>query len=150
VAGNAGGHGQETFSYAGANRDQLLSDGSATAITYGLATQYGQPWVQSYAPAQSASPVYVLHDQHGTPLGYLQNGKDYAYITDNLGSVAAIINAAGVTVRTFSYDPFGNVIASTGSGANRSQIGYTGALTDPSYGGIAATGWTHLGAPAPR
>ena len=65
--GDANGNGSENFTYAGDTQDEVLSDGSATGITYGLAAQDGQPWAQSYSPAASTSPVYVLHDQQGHP-----------------------------------------------------------------------------------
>ena len=32
-----------------------------------------QAWVQSYTPTSSAAD-YVIHDQQGTPLGYVQRG----------------------------------------------------------------------------
>src|SRR5450755_2331404 len=123
---------------------------TATGITYGLAGPGGVPRVQSYTPALSARPVYVLHDQHGTPLGSLQNGNAASYITDNLGSVTNIISSAGTTTVTYTYDPYGNSTSSAGTGQpTANQIGYTGALTDPAgyfaSDGIASTGWTHLG-----
>src|SRR5450755_2876267 len=149
-ASNAGANGTENFTYAGAGQDQVLSDGTATGITYGLAGPGGVPRVQSYTPALSARPVYVLHDQHGTPLGSLQNGNAASYITDNLGSVTNIISSAGTTTVTYTYDPYGNSTSSAGTGQpTANQIGYTGALTDPAgyfaSDGIASTGWTHLG-----
>jgi RHS repeat-associated protein len=149
-ASNAGSNGIENFAYAGADQDQVLSDGTATGITYGLAGPGGAPWVQSYTPALSAHPVYVLHDQQGTPLGSLQNGNAASYITDNLGSVTNIISSAGATNVTYTYDPYGNSTSSAGAGQpTANQIGYTGALTDPTgyfaSDGIASTGWTHLG-----
>jgi RHS repeat-associated protein len=138
----------ESFTYAGAGQDQVLSDGTADAITYGLSGQDGQPWIQSYtpfsndSPTGSAKPVYILHDQQGAPLGYTENGKAYAFITDNLGSVVAIVASTGSTTATYSYDPDGQ------GGGN--QIGYTGALANPDLdqdpsSGSAGTNWVHDG-----
>jgi hypothetical protein len=55
-----GGNGSETLTYTGATQNQVLSDGSATDITYGLASQYGQPSVDSCAadnPINYIDPV---------------------------------------------------------------------------------------------
>ena len=113
-----GGHGTENFSYAGPTQDQVLSDGSATGITYGLAGQAGQPWVQSYTPAGTAAD-YVIHDQQGTPLGYIQSGSSYGFVTDNLGSVTHIVNTCGCVAATYTYDPYGNITTKTGSQRRR-------------------------------
>ena len=141
-ASNAGGHGTENFSYAGPTQDQVLSDGSATGITYGLAGQDGQPWVQSYTPAGTAAD-YVIHDQQGTPLGYIQSGSSYGFATDNLGSVTHIVNTCGCVAATYTYDPYGNITTKTGTNAADNLIGYTGQLADTGTG--AATLYTHDG-----
>jgi RHS repeat-associated protein len=140
---DADGNGTENFTYAGATQDQVLSDGSATGITYGLAGQDGQPWVQSYTPAASSSPVYVIHDQQGTPLGYVQGGHSYMYVTDNLGSVTAIVEYCGCTEATYAYDPYGNITAKSGAAADDNLLLYTGALTDTSAANT--TGYVHDG-----
>jgi RHS repeat-associated protein len=141
---NAGGNGIENLAYAGAGQDQVLSDGTATGITYGLASQDGQPWVQSYTTGGTTD--YVLHDQQGTPLGYVRNGVAYAYVADNLGSITAIVDQCGCTSATYSYDPYGNLISETGTQDNDNLLRYTGALTDiASDGSAASTGYAHLG-----
>ncbi len=143
-ASNANGSGAETLSYAGTGQDQVLSDGSAAGITYGLASQDGQPWVQSYTPAvSSSSAIYVLHDQQGTPLGMVRGGTSYAFVTDNIGSVTAIVDSSGSTGATYTYDPYGTVLSDNGTLAPANLLGYTGALTDISSGN--ATGYAHDG-----
>ena len=148
-AGNAGGNGTENFAYAGATQDQVLSDGTAAGITYGLAGQDGQPWAQSYtahAAGGSTEPAYVLHDQQGTPLGMLRNGHAYAFVTDNLGSVTHLIDTTGTTQAAYAYDPYGNQVSQTGGEALFNLLGYTGALTDPAPDqGAPSAGYTHLG-----
>jgi RHS repeat-associated protein len=138
-ASNAGGHGPETLTYAGATQNQPLSDGSATAITYGLAGQYGEPWVQSYTPAGSTAD-YVLRDQQGDPLGYVQSGTAYAYVTDNQGSVTNVISSSGTDVATYSYDPYGHGGTPTGVDAAQNLLRYTGALVDPNSSNYSTFG----------
>jgi RHS repeat-associated protein len=140
TASNAGGHGAESFTYAGATQDQVLSDGSATGITYGLAGQDGQPQIQSYTTGGTAD--YVVRDQNGTPLGMIRSGTAYAFVTDNLGSITNLISSCGCTSATYTYDPYGNQTSETGAQDNSNLLGYTGALTDRT---ATSTSYLHLG-----
>ena len=147
-ASNADTVGTENFTYAGTGQNQLLSDGTATGITYGLSVQSGQPWIQSYTPAVSTRPDYVLHDQQGTPLGFDHNGNVYFFVTDNLGSVVDLIFTSGSTSATYNYDPYGHLISQSGSEENYNLIRYTGGLADMAYSpsmNIPGTDDTHLG-----
>jgi RHS repeat-associated protein len=136
----------ESFTYAGAGNNQPLSDGSATGITYGLADQYGQPWVDSYTTGGAAS--YVIRDQQGDPLGMVRGGKSYMYLTDNLGSVLTLVGSDGANDGAYAWTPYGTLSAkSAGSGGSlvtQNLIGYTGALTDTYTAG--STGYVHDGA----
>lgn len=125
-ASNAGGHGPETLTYTGAGMNQVLSDGSASGITYGLA---GQAWVQSYTPTSSATD-YVIHGQQGTPLGYVQSGTAYGFVTDNIGSVTNVVASNGTTVGSYTYTPWGHQNSATGTSAAQNLIRYAGALFD--------------------
>lgn len=147
-ASDADGVGKGTFTYAGTGQDQMLSDGTATGITYGLSAQGGQPWVQSYTPAVSTSPDYVLHDQQGTPLGFDHNGNVYFFVTDNQGSVVDLISTGGSTSATYNWDPYGHLISQSGGEENYNLIRYTGGLADMAYSAsmnIPGTDDTHLG-----
>ncbi|MGI8449301.1 MAG: RHS repeat-associated core domain-containing protein, partial [Streptosporangiaceae bacterium] len=147
-ASNADTVGTENFTYAGTGQNQLLSDGTATGITYGLSAQGGQPWIQSYTPAVSTSPNYVLHDQQGTPLGFDHNGNVYFFITDNLGSVVDLVFTSGSTSATYNYDPYGHLISQSGGEENYNLTRYTGGLADVAYSpsmNIPGTDDTHLG-----
>jgi RHS repeat-associated protein len=119
----------ETFTYAGAGQNQVLSDGSASGITYGITGQAGQAWIQSYTPTSSATD-YVIHDQQGTPLGYLQSGTAYGFATDNLGSVTNVVASNGTTVGTYAYTPYGHINSAIGADAAQNLLRYTGALYD--------------------
>jgi RHS repeat-associated protein len=144
--GGGAGSGSETFTYAGATQTQPLSDGSATKITYGLADQYGQAWVDSYTTGGTAN--YVIRDQQGDSLGMVRSGKSYIFLTDNVGSVTAIAGTCGCADATYAYTPYG-ALATKGAGSGGSLvtenlIGYTGALTDTFTAG--STGYIHDGA----
>jgi RHS repeat-associated protein len=132
AAGGGPSGGSESFSYAGSSQDELLSDGSATGITYGLAGQDGQPWIDSYTSAGAAN--YIIRDQQGDPLGMVRGSTSYMFVTDDVGSVTAIVDKCGCTDAVYDYTPYGIVAAkypdNGGNLVNENLIGYTGALTD--------------------
>jgi RHS repeat-associated protein len=145
ASGGGAGSGAETFTYAGATQDEPLSDGSATAITYGLAGQEGVPAVDSYTTGGAAN--YVIRDQQGDPLGMTRGGTSYIFLTDNIGSVTTIAGTCGCSDASYSYTPYGTLAAkSAGSGGSlvtENLIGYTGTLTDAFTAG--STGYVHDG-----
>jgi RHS repeat-associated protein len=136
--------GAETFSYADRTQAELLADGSATGITYGLASQDGQPWVQDYTA--SGEQVNVLHDQQGDILGEVNSNAgtaqaDMMYVTDGLGSVVAAIDSSGHATLTQPYTPYG---LDAQTGPLDPMFTYTGALQD-TIGSNGGTGFYHLG-----
>ncbi|HWH25193.1 MAG TPA: RHS repeat-associated core domain-containing protein [Pseudolysinimonas sp.] len=78
--------------------------------------------VHSYVYGPGLTPIAQI-DTTGT--------VEYLY-GDNLGSVRTVTNDAGSVVSSTDYDPYGNV--TTHAGTSDSQIGYTGAWTDPTSG----------------
>ena len=44
------------------------------------------------------------------PLGFVYNGVQYFYITNQLGDVVGIANAQGDPIAAYSYDEWGNPI----------------------------------------
>jgi RHS repeat-associated protein len=140
----------ENFSYADRSQAELLSDGSASHITYGLAGQTGEPWVQDYTAPPGGSGVYVLHDQQGDVLGEDVGGFVHAFVTDDVGSVVATIDNGGDITDTGPditpqmYTPYGEFAA---SGALDPLFTFTGAMEDPIGLGSESdgSGLVHLG-----
>ena len=60
-------------------------------------------------------------DPSGTLISDRIGGSSYYYVYDGLGSVVALVNASGTAVNTYSYDPYGNTRASTGTTLNPFQ-----------------------------
>ena len=142
------GSSTENFSYADRTQAELLADGSADSITYGLAGQDGQPWVQDYTATVSGERVNVLHDQQGDILGEdNSNGTgspqgDIMYVTDNQGSVVASIDSSGHGVLTDPYTAYG---LDAQAGSLDPMLTYTGALQDTVSTTGTGTGFLHLG-----
>jgi len=66
------------------------------------------------------------------PLAMLRSGTTSFYEADGLGSITSLSNAAGAVAATYTYDSFGNVLATSGSIVNNSR--YTGREFDSETG----------------
>jgi RHS repeat-associated protein len=63
------------------------------------------------------------------PLAELRSGTSSYYEEDGLGSVTTLSNAAGAVASNYTYDSFGNMVATSGSIVNNFR--YTGREWDP-------------------
>ena len=68
----------------------------------------------------------------------MYNGTPYYYIKNVQGDVYKVVNAGGTEVASYTYDPWGKVISSSGSMANINPIRYR------SYYYDAETGFYYL------
>ncbi|MDD4818351.1 MAG: Ig-like domain-containing protein [Victivallaceae bacterium] len=114
------------------NRDTVTAaDGRKTVYTCG-------PDGTLYAGVSSdgTARTYVLGGD-GLIAGFLdENGDAYYFTTDRLGSVISVSNSSGEVCNTYSYDAWGNVIASTVTVGN--DLTYLGA-----YGVVANASGTY-------
>jgi RHS repeat-associated protein len=117
-----------TYTYAGPDQVEMVKAGNATLV-YGLADQNNQPWIQSYQNGSTAT--WIERDGKGTPLGFFDGSNDYAYATDGLGSIIAVISPSGTQAASYTYAPYGETTPDTGWEAAINLIRYTGAFTDP-------------------
>jgi len=77
----------------------------------------------------NVSARFVYASKGHVPDYMIKNGVTYRYITDHLGSVRLVINAAtGAVAQRMAFDEFGNVLANTN--AEFQPFGYAGGLTD--------------------
>lgn len=98
--------------------------------------------VGEYGDAAAAHALRVQYEGGGGLLGRGVNGPagmafEY-YLTDALGSVADLVDAQGVALQHYQYDPWGRVAAQSGPGTNPRQ--FTGHYRD------AETGLHYFGA----
>jgi RHS repeat-associated protein len=66
------------------------------------------------------------------PLSEFRSGTANYYEQDGIGSVSSLTNSAAAVSKTYAYDSFGNIAASSGSITNPLQ--YTGREFDPEIG----------------
>ncbi|HSD84008.1 MAG TPA: RHS repeat-associated core domain-containing protein, partial [Anaerolineae bacterium] len=103
-----------TYDAAGRRIRQRRRDGSLTYYTY-LGSNLAQE-----LDASGAVFASYTYDGLDRPISMWRrdaspSGQTYFYLLDHLGDVLGLVDENGVTAATYRYDPWGNVISSTGS-----------------------------------
>ena len=140
-----------SYTYNGVNELTQYQLGSGTATTYaydgnGLrqskttgSTTTNFLWDESTSlplllqETTGSSTTNYVYGPTGLPLEeVLPSGTTYYYASDSLGSTRALTDASGAVANTDTYDPYGNITASTGSTAN--PLLYAGQYLDSESG----------------
>jgi RHS repeat-associated protein len=133
-----------TYAYDQANR--MVGFGSNTTYTYngdGLrmsktvsGKQESFTWDASGSLPlllEDAAKTTYIYGPDGLPLEQIAaSGMVLFYLHDQLGSTRLVTNNSGVVQASYTYDPYGNLLASTG--AVRNPFGYAGQYTDAESG----------------
>lgn len=132
-----------TYTAKGQTASFTPSGGSAVSATYadadstersafGASTFFDTP--QGLVVGRTASVnTYYQRDDSGTLVALRTGASTYYYVFDGLGSVIALVNAAtGNADRTYTYDSWGNITASTGTLVN--PFRYAGGFHDTETG----------------
>lgn len=77
---------------------------------------------------------YFQYDTNGTPLGFVLNGTQYFYITNQMGDVLAITDTNGDIVGNYEYDAWGKVLTADTDIAKQNPIRYRGYYYDNETG----------------
>ncbi|MEH1169914.1 RHS repeat-associated core domain-containing protein [Micromonospora sp. CPCC 205539] len=137
ISGKDAKGGAITWEYSGSDQVELGWKDTVDfdhRYFYGLADGTGQPAVQSYTVPSSYSRHYVERDGSGTPLGFRAktNGvfHHWFYVLDGLGSVVGLIKHDGAVAASYTYDPYGNVVKSSGGTdeVEENALGFAGGL----------------------
>jgi RHS repeat-associated protein len=111
-----------TFAYDHAGARVLASSGGHTRITpdpmYGI---------------EDGELILHLFDGIGVAGRRMPSGHTFYLHPDHLNSLAVVTDDGGAVVDALRYDPFGTVLARTGSGAP-APVGYTGGVPDQPSG----------------
>lgn len=121
-----------TYTYSGNGQ----SDRVGMNATVFRSTQLGI----DYQNDTSGTTHYVRDSRGNLVEEILPSGTHEYYVFDALGSVTGLTDGSSSLVNSYRYDPYGNVVATTGSTANPCQ--YTSSFNDA----LAATGFDHMGA----
>lgn len=115
-----------TYAYDGdGTRRSKTVGGTITAFTWDASG--GLPVI-----VQAGATSYV-YGPGGLPIEQIgSDGTTQWYLHDQLGSTRALTDSVGALVGTWSYDPFGKVVATSGSAVT--PFGFTGQWTDTESG----------------
>jgi len=135
--------GGNTTSYTWNWRNLLLSvsqGGSSTSYEYdgdgtrisktqnAVMTKYindvALPLVQVLLETNNAGIIQATYNYGNDLISMKRSGANYYYHYDGLGSARKLTNSAGSVTDSYTYDSFGNLIASSGSTTN--PYGFTG------------------------
>jgi len=133
--------------------DEGVPDGELSTVEY-VAIQDNQTGSRRFLYQDGLNPVaeldadgnvisrFVYAEKEHVPSAMVRDGITYRIITDDLGSVRLVVNAAtGAVAQRIDYDSFGNVISDTNAGFQ--PFGFAGGIYD------AGTGLTRFGATTP-
>lgn len=115
-----------TYDDDGRRTSKRMPDGTTTYFVYDGAN------LMQELNALGVVIASYTYDGLDRPVSMWRGGQTYFYVLDRLGSVIAIVNSAGAAMNTYRYDPWGNLIASSGSVSNR--ILFTGREFDSESG----------------
>ncbi len=109
-----------SFKYDPFGRRIFKSSSTATSIY----AYDGDNLIEETNAAGTAVARYSQGLNIDEPLAMLRSGTTSYYQADGLGSLTSLSNASGALANTYTYDSFGNIIASTGTLTN--SFRYTG------------------------
>jgi RHS repeat-associated protein len=123
------GGGAIALTYANTGQAERTSDGSTTFVSgdYGLDRS-----------VNGSTTTYFIRNNVGTVIGEHiggSGGTSYYYLTDNEGSITAVITASGAVEDGYAYDPYGQATA-VGTSSVSNPFGYGGGYTQPTSGTV--------------
>jgi RHS repeat-associated protein len=121
--------GSVTFNYLGAGQTARIAAGSTSFQNnaLGLGSQ-----------TDATGSTYFTRTPDGQLISQRAPGATYYYLCDAIGSTLALTDSSGTIANTYKYDPYGNIVTSTGTVSNPYR--FAGQYFD------AATGMYKIGA----
>ena len=98
--------------------------------TYNYTTLSGLVTRQTWG----SSSIDFLYDENNQPFAMKYNGTWYYYVLNVQGDVVKLIKADGTVVASYTYDPWGKLLTSTGDLANINPLRYRGYYYDTETG----------------
>ena len=78
--------------------------------------------------------IDFVYDESNQPLAMKYNGKVYYYVLNAQGDVVRIVDGSRNVVASYSYDPWGKLLSSSGTLANVNPLRYRGYYYDSETG----------------
>ena len=116
----------------GSTRNFTYADSNSADRTASGTTAFDSSRNQIDRRTNSSASTYYIRDAQGILIGENISGTSYYYLHDDIGSIVDVMSGTGSPSDRYSYDPYGNVISSSGSVANPWQ--FAGGYADSSTG----------------
>ena len=121
--GNLRTYGDKTFSWCHGTRLESITDGENeysyvydengirfSKTVNGTTTQFAYLGGRLMAQKTGEDVLFFQYGAGGVPLGFVLNGVQYFYITNQLGDIIGITDSTGKAIVEYTYDEWGNPI----------------------------------------
>ena len=127
LSGYTNGSTSIEFAY---NMAGVRSSKTVGSTTYNYTTLSGLVTRQTWG----SNSIDFLYDENNQPFAMKYNGTWYYYVLNVQGDVVKLIKADGTAVASYTYDPWGKILTSTGNLANINPLRYRGYYYDTETG----------------
>ena len=121
--GNLRTYGDKTFSWCHGTRLESITDGENeysyvydengtrfSKTVNGTTTQFAYLGGRLMAQKTGEDVLFFQYGAGGVPLGFVLNGVQYFYVTNQLGDIIGITDSTGKAIVEYTYDEWGNPI----------------------------------------
>lgn len=121
-----------SYSYDANGLRTTKTVGNSTHYYYYASGQLLRDYVITETGTSTATTQTLdfFYDANGYPYALKYGSSTYYYITNLQGDVMYLVDAEGNTVASYEYDPYGNIVSTTGSMANINPLRYRGYYYD--------------------
>ena len=119
----------------------------SSKIVNGVTTYFTTKDGVILSQTDGTNTMYFQYDNSGNPTGFLYNGTQYLYLTNQMGDVIGITDNTGALIATYTYGAWGEVLATTpATTGNSAQLAIANAnpLRYRGYYLDAETGYYYL------
>ena len=111
---------------------QIIASETTTAYSYIYAS--GKLLQEKVTTNGTTETHNFFYDNTGKPYAMQVNGTTYYYVTNLQGDVMGMVDSAGNTVASYTYDPYGKLLTATGELADKNPLRYRGYYYDKESG----------------
>ncbi len=124
--GNVLSYGNKSFTWSnGRNLESIVDGENEYSYTYdengirtsktvnGKTTYYNTKDGVILSQTDGTDTLYFQYDNTGVPLGFVWNGTQYLYLTNQMGDVISITDAQGTELVQYEYDAWGKCVLIT-------------------------------------
>ena len=119
---------EEKDSVSTQSADRILESETTTSYSYIYAS--GKLLQEKVTTNGTTETHNFFYDNTGKPYAMQINGTTYYYVTNLQGDVMGLVDSAGNTLASYTYDPYGKVLTATGTLAEKNPLRYRGYYYD--------------------